>query len=136
MEGGIWVEREEEGDKGNRIRYGGNRRKSQRAKRMYRIIQFLWVQCEGTLQKILETWDVSKSQDSMQVILAKMPNSGRGNSKSPPSINRQGPKWRNKDTNPQLKFLTQNCSCLKEMQGQKWRRYWKKGCPVTGHTWA
>jgi hypothetical protein len=43
---------------------------------------------------------------------------GRGNSKSPPTIDRQGLKWRDWVTNTQTKFLTQNYSCLKELQGQ------------------
>ena len=29
---------------------------------------------------------------------------------------------------------TQNCSCLKEPQGQKWSRDCRKGCPVTRTT--
>jgi hypothetical protein len=32
---------------------------------------------------------------------------------------------------PQSKSLTQNCFCLKELQGQKWRRAWGKGGQVT-----
>ena len=42
-------------------------------------------------------------------------------SKSPPPADRQGLKWR--DGLTKSKFLTQNCFCLKELQGQKWRRY-------------
>lgn len=33
---------------------------------------------------------------------------------------------------PTVKTLTHNCSCLKELQGQKWRRAWGKGGPATG----
>jgi hypothetical protein len=51
----------------------------------------------------------------------KHPILGRGNSKSPPPVARQGLKGRDWVTNPQSKFLTQNWSCLKEQQGQKWR---------------
>jgi hypothetical protein len=36
---------------------------------------------------------------------------------------------------PQSKTLTQNCSCLKELQGQKQGRDWEKGNPETGPTW-
>jgi hypothetical protein len=36
---------------------------------------------------------------------------------------------------PQSKALTHNCSCLKELQGQKWRKVWEKGVPVTGPSW-
>jgi hypothetical protein len=46
----------------------------------------------------------------------------RGNSKSLPPVDRQGLKRRDGVTNPLSKFLTQNCSRLKELQGQKWRR--------------
>ena len=31
-----------------------------------------------------------------------------------------------------VKNSDQNCSCLKELQGQKWRRAWRKGGPGTG----
>ena len=34
-----------------------------------------------------------------------------------------------------FKILTQNCSCLKEIQGQKWSRHWRKGHPVIRPTW-
>ena len=36
---------------------------------------------------------------------------------------------------PTVKTLAQNCSCLKELQGQKCRRNWGKGGPVTGPNW-
>jgi hypothetical protein len=36
---------------------------------------------------------------------------------------------------PQSKTLTQNCSCLKELQGQKWRRAGGNESPVTGPNW-
>jgi hypothetical protein len=35
----------------------------------------------------------------------------------------------------QSKTLIQNCSCLKELQGQNWRRDWGKEAPVTGPNW-
>jgi hypothetical protein len=34
---------------------------------------------------------------------------------------------------PQL--LTHNCSCLKELQGWKWTRDWRKEGPVTDSKW-
>ena len=37
---------------------------------------------------------------------------------------------------PQSKPLIQNCFCLKEMQGQKWRRVQRKECPVAGLNWG
>jgi hypothetical protein len=38
----------------------------------------------------------------------------RGNSNSPPPVDRQGLKQRSRVANPQSKFLTQNCFCLKD----------------------
>jgi hypothetical protein len=35
---------------------------------------------------------------------------------------RQDTWWRNKDTNPPTKFSTQNCSCEKEIQEEKWSK--------------
>jgi hypothetical protein len=58
----------------------------------------------------------------MGVTLAEMTNSREWNQKRPPPEVRQDHHWRNWDTNPPSKFLTQNCSYLKEMQGQKWSR--------------
>jgi hypothetical protein len=40
----------------------------------------------------------------------------------PTSSRKTGHKMRNDFTIPQSKTLTQHCSCLKELQGQKWRR--------------
>jgi hypothetical protein len=64
---------------------------------------------------------VRDSQDTLGCPKPKCPAIRRGNS-SPPPVDRQGFKWRDGVNNPQTKFLTQNCSCLKEPQGQKWRR--------------
>ena len=44
----------------------------------------------GTPSKVAETGEVRDSQDSLRVTLAKMPNNGKGNSKSPPLVDRQG----------------------------------------------
>jgi hypothetical protein len=38
-------------------------------------------------------------------------------------------------TIPQSKTLTHNCSCLKDLQRQKWRKVWGKGDPETGTKW-
>jgi hypothetical protein len=38
---------------------------------------------------------------------------------SPPPVNTEGLNWRDEVTNLQSKFLTQNYSCLRELQGQK-----------------
>jgi hypothetical protein len=44
----------------------------------------------GTPSKVAETGEVRDSQDSIRVTLAKMPNNGKGNSRSPPLVDRQG----------------------------------------------
>ena len=64
--------------------------------------------------------------DSMRVSLAKMPNIGETEPKESTS-NRLGLKWR-RDwvTNPQSEFLTQNCSCVKELQGKKMEKRLKE----------
>jgi hypothetical protein len=61
-----------------------------------------------------------------------MPNSVERKLVESTSVERQGIKWRDGVAIPQSKTLTHNCSCLKELQGQKWRRDWGKGGPVTG----
>jgi hypothetical protein len=59
----------------------------------------------------------------------------RGNLKSLSPVDRQGLKGGDWVTNPQSKYLTQNCPCLKELQEQKWRKDGKKGGPLIGPTW-
>ena len=66
------------------------------------------------------------SQDSMEVTLDTMPNSRERELK----VVRQGIKRKDGGANQQSKSLTQKCSCLKELQGQKWRRDFGKGGPV------
>jgi len=56
----------------------------------------------------------------------KCPTVGKWNLKRPPLGVRQGPQSWDWDTNPLSKILTQNCSCLKEMQGPKWSTDWRK----------
>lgn len=69
---------------------------------------------------------------------AKCPTMGRGNSKCPPPVGRLGLKWRDGVTNPQSKLLSQDCSCLKELERQKWRRDMKtvlyRDCLLRGST--
>jgi hypothetical protein len=68
-----------------------------------------------------EIWKVRDSQDSKGRTLDEMPNSGeRELIKSTSS--RKDIKWRDEVAIPHSKTLTQNCSCLKELQGQKQRR--------------
>ena len=52
----------------------------------------------------------------------KMPNTGERELEDTPPVNRHGLKQRDSITNPQLKLLAQNCSSLKELKEQKWRR--------------
>ena len=52
----------------------------------------------------------------------KMPNIGERELEDTPPVNRHGLKQRDSITNPQLKLLAQNCSSLKELKEQKWRR--------------
>jgi hypothetical protein len=47
---------------------------------------------------------------------------GRGDLSSQPPLERQGIKWRDEAAIPQSKTLTQNHSCVKELQAQKWKR--------------
>jgi hypothetical protein len=58
------------------------------------------------------------SQDSMGGTLDEMPNSVESELKESTS-SRQSLKRRDGVTNSQSEFLTQNCSFLKELQGQK-----------------
>lgn len=51
--------------------------------------------------------------------LSQFPTLGKQNSKGSPPVEREGLKWRDRITNPQEKFLTQNCSSLKELQVHK-----------------
>ena len=54
----------------------------------------------------------------MQVTLAEMLNSGGMKPEEITFSSQTGPPVEGWDTNPSTKFLTQNCSCLKEIQGQ------------------
>jgi hypothetical protein len=63
----------------------------------------------------------------------KCPTVGREKLWSPPPPEIQGIKWGMVTLSE--KTLTQNCSCLEELQGQKWRSDWGKGGQVTGRHW-
>jgi hypothetical protein len=59
-----------------------------------------------------------------------MPNSGeRELVTSPPPVDRQSREKRGGLTNPESKFLTQECFCLKELQRQKWEETSPTGTP-------
>lgn len=62
-----------------------------------------------------------------------MSNSGERELVQPTSSRKTGIKWTNGVAIPQSKTLTQNFTCLKEQQGQTWRRDWGKGGPVTSN---
>ena len=53
---------------------------------------------------------------------SRCPTIGKGDLRRESPVNRQGLKRRDRVTKPESKILIQNCSCIKEMQGQKWRR--------------
>ena len=101
-----------------RIRYG---------KRQERNTEGNMQQCGlgggGISRKILASWDVRGYQDSVVTTLAimssKCPTVGRWNLKRSSLIDRHGPQMRQRTTYPSAKFLTQNCSTPKKMQGQK-----------------
>ena len=57
----------------------------------------------------------------------------KGNSKSPPTI--EIPQVDGWDCHPTVKNSDSELFCLKELQGQKWRRDQGKDGPVTGPTW-
>ena len=53
---------------------------------------------------------------------------------STPSVGR-GHQMEGWGCNHTVKSSDQNCSCVKELQGRKWRRDWEKGGLVTGSNW-
>jgi hypothetical protein len=67
------------------------------------------------------TWEMRDYQDSMEVTLAKMSNLEGGNLKKPLTIETR-PQVEGLGYQPTVKILTQNCSCVKELEKQKWRR--------------
>jgi hypothetical protein len=58
----------------------------------------------------------------MWVTLDIMHNSGDMEYEEIISSSQIGPQWRDRDNKPPTKLSTQNCYCLKEMQGQRWNR--------------
>jgi hypothetical protein len=55
--------------------------------------------------------------------------------KGPLPVDRPGSQSRDGVTKLLSKILTQNCSCLKEVQGQKWSRGLRKDYLLTIPTW-
>ena len=72
----------------------------------------------GTLQNAPETWEVRDSQDSKGGTLDEMPDSREGELIEPTSSRKTGHQGRGGVAIPQSHL---NCSCLKELQGWKWR---------------
>jgi hypothetical protein len=65
-----------------------------------------------------ETWKVTVSQDSKEGILDEIPSSWERELVELSSSRKTGGiKWKDEVAIPQSKTLTQNCSCLKELQG-------------------
>ena len=73
-------------------------------------------------QNVTNTWEVGDSQDSKGGALDEMPDSGEGELVEPTSGRKTGHQRRGGVAISQSKTLTHNCSCLKELQGQNWRR--------------
>ena len=97
---------------------GKERREAQWA-RIHGNIQLLWLGVGGASRKSQDTRDLKGSQNPMEMTLAKMLNSGEMKPKE--NISRHESHLRHGATHSS-KFLTQNFSCLKEMEGQKWSR--------------
>jgi len=74
-----------------------------------------------TLWNVPETWEVRESQDSKRGTLDEMPYSGERELIEPTSSRNMG-HHKGWSCYPPVKALTHNCSCLKELQGWKWRR--------------
>ena len=53
----------------------------------------------------------------------------------PTSSRKTGHEVRNQVSIPQSRTLTLNCTCLKDLQGQKWRSTCGKGALATGLNW-
>ena len=104
--------------------------------RHYFLLHFLvgW-RIETASIKVPETWDVRGSQDPVGWPWLKCPAAGRWNPKRPPLVNKHGPQLKHRAAHLSSICLTQNCSCLKEIQGQKQSRDWRKDHPVTASTW-
>lgn len=71
------------------------------------------------LQKVSEIWDKESFHDSVWVTLTKMSNSGAIEPEETTYNSQTGPQCRDGDIDPPTKYLTPNCFCLKEIQGQK-----------------
>ena len=75
------------------------------------------------------------SQDSKRGTLEEMPNSGEREHVEFSSSRKTGHQVEGWGCHPLVKNCEPYCCCLKELQGQKWRRDRRKGGPVTGPTW-
>ena len=82
----------------------------------------------GTLQKAPNTWEVRDSWDSKGGTLDEMSYSRERKLKEPTSSRKTGYQMR-EEGHPIVTTLMYNCSCLKELQGWKWRG---KKVPGTG----
>jgi hypothetical protein len=73
-----------------------------------------------TLQIAPETWEVRDSQDSKREILNEMTNSREREIVEPTSSQKKGHQAKERG-HLIVTTLTHNFSCLKELQGWKWR---------------
>jgi hypothetical protein len=70
-------------------------------------------------QKVPDTWNGRGSQDTLRITLAEIPNKGE---REPVETITRGEAWPLVEGwihPPFSKNLTENCSCLKEIQGQR-----------------
>jgi hypothetical protein len=120
------------GEEENRIRYGGGAKEAQRARTINRNMQ-----PHGGGGRWGNPLESTRDPGGKRLSGLKGPKCSkmRGNLKSLSPVDRQGLKGGDWVTNPQSKYLTQNCPCLKELQEQKWRKDGKKGGPLIGPTW-
>jgi hypothetical protein len=89
------------------------------AERMY-TGNFAGVGGWGTLQNAPETWEVRDSQDSNGGTLDEMLDS-RVRELIEPTSQEDRTSSEGWGCHPTVTSLTHNCSCLKELQGWKWR---------------
>jgi hypothetical protein len=99
----------------------GNRTEAILANRKNGNSKFWEVGHGGSIQNVPETWEVEDSRDSKGGTVDKIPYSGERELVKSTSSRKTGHEVRDGVVFPQSKTLTHNFSCLKELQGQKWR---------------
>ena len=85
-----------------------------------------------TLYKVPETWEVRDSQYSKGGALDEMGNTRERELVESTSTRKTGHQVDGWICHPIVNNSDPDCSCLKELQGQKWRRDCRNRGPVTG----